>query len=276
MASSNAFALKRGHPLLNYVTYPRFSGYSELIAEQLGVTHVVDMTICYDDPEKPPSILDIVQGKKCTEVHFHYRIHQVAGNEDVIRSERWLFDQWSSKDRLLARHYATMRRLNMSDNLATSIDTLKNNTVSALAGDQINGKHKTKKIDGIITEKIDERTFFTTNDSSISDSEDDSHINQKALLSTPETTQPQHQLNGSPKDVEMNRSGEFKNLGLDSNSKKDNKEADQELITFDPQLGRPIKLSWIKLSFIHLFFLTLTYVMIFAIVALVRGLYHLI
>lgn len=247
------------------------------MTEQLGVTHVVDLTICYDDPEKPPSILDIVRGTKCSEVHFHYRIHPVAGNEDTIRSESWLFDQWTSKDRLLARHYATMRRLNMTNKLTTSasFDSIKNTTISAGAGDQINGQQRVaKKIDGSLTRKVGEVTTITTNDLSTSDSEDDSHNHQRALLSTTKTTQ--HQPNGSPKDVEMNRSGEFKSLGLNDNNQKEFKEANEDVVTFEPRLGRPVRLSWPKLTFIHLFALATCLAMGFVIKVLVRGLFHLI
>ena len=103
--------MKQNLPILNNVTYPRFGAYSELVDPTVGVTHVVDLTICYDDLEHPPSIVDILGGRRVCEVHFYYRIHPITKNHDDVRSERWLREQWQLKDKMLTAHYAIMRNL---------------------------------------------------------------------------------------------------------------------------------------------------------------------
>ncbi len=108
-ASSNSYAMKQNLPILSTVTYPRYGAYSECIDPLVGITHVVDLTICYDDIEHPPSIVDIVRGRRGSEIHFYYRIHSLAENPDV-RTEAWLRDQWQLKDRFLAEHYASVQR----------------------------------------------------------------------------------------------------------------------------------------------------------------------
>lgn len=111
-ASSNSFAMKQNLPILNNVTYPRFGAFSELVDPTVGVTHVVDLTICYDDLEHPPSIVDILGGRPICEIHFYYRIHPITeANADTIRSEQWLRDQWQLKEQVLAEHYNVMKRI---------------------------------------------------------------------------------------------------------------------------------------------------------------------
>src|SRR5690625_2633734 len=102
--------MKQNLPMLSNVTYPRFGAYSECIDPLVRVTHVVDLTICYDDAEHPASIVDIVCGRRTTEVHFYYRIHSVAENP-TVRTEAWLREQWQLKDTLLGQHYAEMARV---------------------------------------------------------------------------------------------------------------------------------------------------------------------
>lgn len=101
--------MKQNLPILSTVTYPRFGAYSECIDPLVGITHVVDLTICYDDVEHPPSIVDIVRGRRVCEIHFYYRVHSVIENPDV-RTEAWLREQWQLKDHFLADHYAAVQR----------------------------------------------------------------------------------------------------------------------------------------------------------------------
>ena len=119
-ASSNSYAMKQNLPILTNVTYPRFGAYSECIDPLIGATHVVDLTICYDDPEHPPSIVDIVRGRRCCEIHFHYRVHSIAENPDV-RTEVWLRSVWQQKDQFLADHYAEMQRFRRTNSARTSL-----------------------------------------------------------------------------------------------------------------------------------------------------------
>ena len=97
--------------MTKYVTYPRVNGFRELLDPNIGVTHVVDLTICYDDWENPPSVLDILRGRNVSRVHFYYRVHSVDDTPD-IRTENWLYEQWQMKEALLHNHYEMIKQNN--------------------------------------------------------------------------------------------------------------------------------------------------------------------
>ncbi|XP_075680025.1 acyl-CoA:lysophosphatidylglycerol acyltransferase 1-like [Dermatophagoides pteronyssinus] len=110
LQSSISFATKRNYPLLYNVTYPRVHGFRELLTDDLNITHIVDLTICYDDPDNVPSIFNIVRGGNDSGIHFHYKIHQLNTTQENFNSEEWLYEQWQKKEALLNNHYATIRR----------------------------------------------------------------------------------------------------------------------------------------------------------------------
>lgn len=101
------------------------NGFRELLKDDLNITHVVDLTICYDDSDKVPSILDIVRGVNNSAVHFHYKIHQLNTTEENIHSEEWLYEQWQKKESLLNNHYANIRRKHQNFQNGLSIDSSK-------------------------------------------------------------------------------------------------------------------------------------------------------
>lgn len=87
------------------MVYPRYTGFSELLEDDLHVTHVVDLTVCYDRRTNTPWIWDIMSGNgAASEVHFHYKVFPVAGTPG-IKTEQWLQRRWQTKERILARHY---------------------------------------------------------------------------------------------------------------------------------------------------------------------------
>ncbi|XP_054164544.1 acyl-CoA:lysophosphatidylglycerol acyltransferase 1-like [Oppia nitens] len=102
--SSNKYAEKHNYPLLSHVTYPRFGAYSELMESDVGVTHVVDLTIGYEDLQNPQTILDIARGHKKSYVLFNYRIFDIRKNPE-IRTEQWLNQIWREKEELLFKYY---------------------------------------------------------------------------------------------------------------------------------------------------------------------------
>lgn len=108
LQSSIAYGTKRNYPNLYNVTYPRVNGFRELLNEDLKITHVVDLTICYDSPDLAPSILDVLRGIHSTDVHFHYRVHDVQSTNN-INSDEWLYEQWQMKEALLTNHYSNIK-----------------------------------------------------------------------------------------------------------------------------------------------------------------------
>ncbi|KAH7638378.1 acyl-coa:lysophosphatidylglycerol acyltransferase 1-like protein [Dermatophagoides farinae] len=128
LQSSIAFATKRNYPIMCNVTYPRVNGFRELLKDDVNITHVVDLTICYDDPDKVPSILDIVRGINYSGVHFHYKIHQLNGAEENINSEEWLYEQWQKKEALLNNHYTAIKRKQQNHPNDLSIDSNKSSS----------------------------------------------------------------------------------------------------------------------------------------------------
>ena len=105
--------------MLANVVYPRYTGFSELLEDDIAVTHVIDLTICYDDRTNTPWIWDILKGKNSSEIHFHYKIFPVVGTEG-IKTEDWLQRRWQTKERILARHYRMVE--NDHDNVTVNGD----------------------------------------------------------------------------------------------------------------------------------------------------------
>lgn len=110
LQSSNKFAAKHNFPALFHVTYPRYRAYSELLEPAVGITHVVDLTIGYEDIQNPLTIVDIGCGNRKSKVIFNYRIYSVADTED-IRSEQWLNKVWKDKEALLHQYYTDRTQL---------------------------------------------------------------------------------------------------------------------------------------------------------------------
>lgn len=146
--SSQSFASKRNYPLTQYVSYPRINGYRELLDPIMGITHVVDLTIAYDDSEDTPSMLDILRGRNLTSIHFHYRVYPV--NEcPNIRTENWLYERWQMKEAMLNNHYKAIK-IN---------DEQSSNSVAALTtdneGDCANKFHKELNNGGVGENSLD-------------------------------------------------------------------------------------------------------------------------
>lgn len=99
---SNRYAVRNGLALTKYVTHPRFGAFRDLIDPNVGVTHIVDATLMYDDIKDPPSILDIVLGNRKENAVIHYRIHK---RQDIEPTEEWLREIWLDKEKLLQHYY---------------------------------------------------------------------------------------------------------------------------------------------------------------------------
>ncbi|KPM09354.1 acyl-CoA:lysophosphatidylglycerol acyltransferase 1-like protein [Sarcoptes scabiei] len=130
LQSSISFSNKKNYPQLHNVTYPRINGFKELLSQDLQITHVVDLTICYDHPDTVPSIIDVIKGTKAFGVHFYYKIYSIKDNEN-IRSEEWLYELWQKKEALLSNHYRNIHKeQNHQVNLSNfeQIDTEKNDS----------------------------------------------------------------------------------------------------------------------------------------------------
>lgn len=99
---SNRYAIKNGLPLTKYVTHPRFGAFKDLIDPSVGVTHIIDTTLLYDDIKNPLSILDIAFGTRKEPVILNYKVYQ---RSEINPTEEWLRNIWLEKDRLMTRFY---------------------------------------------------------------------------------------------------------------------------------------------------------------------------
>ena len=99
---SNRYATKNGYPLTKYVTHPRFGAFKDLIDPSVGVTHIVDATMFYNDIRNPPSILDIVLGTKREPAILDYKLYKLS---EINPTEQWLRNIWLEKDKALAKYY---------------------------------------------------------------------------------------------------------------------------------------------------------------------------
>jgi len=71
---------------------------------EVGITHIADLTIMYEDIHNPLSIVDIALGNRKSKVIFYYRIFDAKNIED-IRTEEWLNIRWREKEELLHKYY---------------------------------------------------------------------------------------------------------------------------------------------------------------------------
>eukprot|EP00245_Coleochaete_scutata_P001988 TRINITY_DN12521_c0_g1_i1.p1 TRINITY_DN12521_c0_g1~~TRINITY_DN12521_c0_g1_i1.p1 ORF type:complete len:394 (+),score=50.34 TRINITY_DN12521_c0_g1_i1:98-1279(+) len=99
------FAAKRGLPLLNNVLLPRTRGFiSCFMPLRYTFDAVYDLTIGYN--YRDPTFLDSLFGVDPEEVHIHSRrfpVSQVPTGEKEL--ERWLFEIFEQKDKLLSTFY---------------------------------------------------------------------------------------------------------------------------------------------------------------------------
>lgn len=102
LEGSNRFAAKNNLPPTKYVIHPRYGAFRDLMDPSVGVTHIVDATLMYDDIRNPLSILDIGFGNKKEAVLLH---HKVYDRSQIEPSEEWLRKIWFEKDKLLERYY---------------------------------------------------------------------------------------------------------------------------------------------------------------------------
>jgi hypothetical protein len=110
LQSSNKFAAKHNLAAMFHVTYPRFGAYNDIMSPEVGITHIVDLTIIYEDIQNPLSILDIARGNSKSKVIFYYRIFEVKKIED-IRTEQWLNKRWKEKEDFLQKYYTDKNAL---------------------------------------------------------------------------------------------------------------------------------------------------------------------
>lgn len=90
---------------------------------EVELTHIIDLTIIYEDLLNPISILDITRGIKKSTVIFHYKIHEIEYinsdsekdkeliNLPIIKqskeqiNDQWLNEQWLKKESFLSSYY---------------------------------------------------------------------------------------------------------------------------------------------------------------------------
>lgn len=102
LEGSNRYALKNGLPMTRYVTHPRFGAFKDLIDPSVGVTHIVDATLFYDDIRNPLSILDIAFGNRKEPAILNYKVYN---RSEINPTEEWLRNIWLEKDKLLQQYY---------------------------------------------------------------------------------------------------------------------------------------------------------------------------
>lgn len=108
IAGSNRYAARNNLPVTKYVTHPRFGAFKDLIDPSVGITHIVDATLMYNDIENPLSILDIALGNRKEPAVVYYKLYK---RSDINPTEEWLRDIWLRKDKLLEEYYKDRSRV---------------------------------------------------------------------------------------------------------------------------------------------------------------------
>jgi len=262
--------LKNNLPILTNVTYPRFGAYSELIDPTLGVTHVVDLTIGYDDPDRPPSIVDILGGRRVSEVHFYYRIHPVD-EEGAVRSEKWLREQWQLKDRILGEHYAEIQRSKANgarnersrNSLSTSMSSKRSYSSMSpmsMSKEQINMLNDDGHTINNCPQDYSTTTTIVASPTSLESGNQINTANYNGSGSI-NNNQDLIKLNDDDDDIEqLKTNGNGYHTGTSKWNGSNQPQLDssyptQDVPIFDRTQGRPIVLSWVKLLSIHAFYL---------------------
>lgn len=99
---SNRYAARNNLPTTKYVTHPRFGAFKDLMDPSVGVTHIVDATLMYDNIENPLSILNIALGNRKEPAILHYKVYE---RERINPSDEWLRNIWLEKDKMLEKFY---------------------------------------------------------------------------------------------------------------------------------------------------------------------------
>ncbi|CAD6186759.1 unnamed protein product [Caenorhabditis auriculariae] len=113
---SREYAKKNGLRNLEYVLYPRVTGFFHLISKMRSVDYVdyiYDITIGYPFNIVQSEVELVLKGKSPREVHFFIRkipISHVPVNE--AEATRWLHERWYLKEALLHDFYAEPQPVN--------------------------------------------------------------------------------------------------------------------------------------------------------------------
>lgn len=99
---SNRYAIRNNLPTTKFVTYPRFRAFKDLMDLSVGITHIVNATLLYDNINNPLSILDTALGNRKEPAILHYMVHE---RETINPSDEWLRDIWLEKDKFLEKFY---------------------------------------------------------------------------------------------------------------------------------------------------------------------------
>lgn len=263
--SSNSFAIKKNLPMLTNVTYPRFGAYNELMDPLLHVTHVVDLTICYDDVEHPPSIVDIIGGRRVTEIHFYYRIHAIKDNPE-IRTEAWLRELWQAKDRFLAAYYSEQQlkkqRRRASSRTSTSLSGSFNSKSSYSSMSKRDPIQFTPNEQiPMLNEEVNVTNGLSTKkDSAAINGNENSVSNNVTIKSNVDLIQLDNDISSSEKEVVINANNgaNFQpttNAEISESNNTSFVPEAESTIAFIRDKGHAIELSWFKIFLIHCFYL---------------------
>ncbi|KAF1751550.1 hypothetical protein GCK72_018104 [Caenorhabditis remanei] len=113
---SREFAKKNGLRHLEYVLYPRTTGFLHLLnkmRQQEYVDYIYDITIAYPYNIVQSEVDLVIKGSSPREVHFHIRkipISQVPLNE--TDASKWLTERWAVKEQLLHQFYSEEQPIN--------------------------------------------------------------------------------------------------------------------------------------------------------------------
>lgn len=102
LEGSNRYAARNNYPSTKYVTHPRFGAFKDLIDPSVGVTHIVDTTLFYNDIKNPLSVLDITLGTRKEPAILNYKLYK---RSEINPTEEWLRNIWLDKDKRLAKYY---------------------------------------------------------------------------------------------------------------------------------------------------------------------------
>lgn len=102
LEGSNRYATKNNLPMTKYVIHPRFKAFKDLMDPSVGVTHIVDATLMYNDMSNPLSFLNIALGNRKEPAFLHCRVYE---RSKINPTEEWLRNIWLEKEKLLETFY---------------------------------------------------------------------------------------------------------------------------------------------------------------------------
>ena len=138
MQRSASYSVKNGLPILKHVIWPRYGAFEELVDSRVGVTHIVDLTVMYLDPQNQVSLFNILRGDRKESVKYFFRVFEVddspVNDGSVSSSDReisvvtreelnreWLQNLWIEKEEIMENFYSNREKFYLTHGLGRRV-----------------------------------------------------------------------------------------------------------------------------------------------------------